>query len=251
MSIAVLDKAFSVLEVVARAGRALTLAELKEESRLPKPTLHRILRSLRDFGYMTQNERGAYNITDRLDSLRLHGRDQQVKAKALPLMQRFQRRFDETVNLALLEGIYVRYVHTVQTTQALRWIVKPGARDSFHTTALGRSIVANMPEEQQSRIIAKVCAAHPARKRKEARRKLEAELVATRARGCALDEEDTDAGVACAAISLIALGEPLAAISVSVPVVRFTPALRDALIAALVQARTGPSDEWPSEIVNF
>ena len=141
MSIAVLDKAFSTLEVLARTGRALTLAELAEESRLPKPTLHRILRSLRDLGYVTQNERSAYELTERLESLRVHGRDAVVRDKALPLMRRLHKAFDETVNLALLEGIYVRYVHVLETTQALRWIVKPGARDAFHTTALGLSLI--------------------------------------------------------------------------------------------------------------
>ena len=35
MSIAVIDRAFSTLEVLARTRRALTLAELAEESRLP------------------------------------------------------------------------------------------------------------------------------------------------------------------------------------------------------------------------
>ncbi|HRJ48030.1 MAG TPA: helix-turn-helix domain-containing protein, partial [Opitutaceae bacterium] len=67
MSIAVLDKAFSILEVLARTGRHLTLAELAEESRLPKPTVHRILRSLRDLGYVAQSdERGAYRLAERL-----------------------------------------------------------------------------------------------------------------------------------------------------------------------------------------
>ena len=64
MSIAVLDKAFSILEVLARTGRALSLAELSEESRLPKPTVHRILKSLRDLGYVTPAEaRGSYALS--------------------------------------------------------------------------------------------------------------------------------------------------------------------------------------------
>ena len=59
MSIAVLDKTFSVLEVMARSGRALSLAEIAEECRMPKPTVYRILRSLHDLGYILQPDRGA------------------------------------------------------------------------------------------------------------------------------------------------------------------------------------------------
>jgi len=237
MSIAVLDKAFSILEVLARTGRALTLAELSAEGRLPKPTVHRILRSLRDLGYVDQaDRRGTYRLSERLISLRQHGRDGAVRRKAAALMQRLHTTFNETVNLGLLEGIYIRYAQVLETSQPLRAILKPGARDLFHTTALGRAIVARLPAQHQSRLIAKVCAAEPAAKRRAVRARLEAELAATRARGCAWEEEETVAGVACAAIPLTALGEPLAAVSVAVPIQRLAAARRKALIKALREA---------------
>jgi DNA-binding IclR family transcriptional regulator len=232
VSIAVLDKAFSMLEVLARTGRELTLAELAEEGRLPKPTVHRILRSLRDLGYVEQaDRRGTYRLSGRLSSLREYGRDETLRAKALPVMTRLREDFDETVNLGLLEGIFIRYVHVIETSQALRWIVKPGARDHFNTTALGRAIVANLPDEQQQRLLAKAVV------RKNQRTKLQQELSVTRVRGCAIEEEETVPGVACVAVSLAWLGEPLAAISVSVPVHRFPVARRTALIDAMVRLR--------------
>lgn len=234
MSIAVIDKAFTILEVLARTGRALSLAELAEECRMPKPTVYRILRSLRDLGYVDQDDRGGdYRLSGRLTSLREYGRDEAVRDEALPLMRHLHAEFDETVNLGLLEGIYVRYAHVLETTQALRWIVKPGARDLFHTTALGRAIVASLPAEQQSRLLTKACAELPARGRATTRAKLERELAATRERGYALEEQETVEGVACVAASLIPLGEPLAAISVSVPVHRFPAEQRTKLIRAM------------------
>jgi DNA-binding IclR family transcriptional regulator len=238
MSIAVIDKTFTILEVLARTGRPLTLAELAEESRLPKPTVYRILKSVRDLGYVGQVERGgAYELSDRLATLREYGRDEAVRSKVLPIMQELHGAFDETVNLGFLEGAYVRYAHVLETTQALRWIVKPGARDLFSTTALGRAIVAQLPDEQQARLVTKACAVMPARKRRAARMQLERELAATRHRGCALEEEETVVGVACVAVSLAARGEPLAAISVSVPVHRFPAARRTALMAAMLAWR--------------
>jgi DNA-binding IclR family transcriptional regulator len=232
MSIAVLDKTFSLLEVLARMGRAATLADLARESRLPKPTAYRILRSLRDLGYIVQSDRGgAYSLSERLQSLGEQGRDESLREKAALLMRRLHAEFDETVNLGVLEGIYVRYAWVLETTHALRWIVKPGARDPFHTTALGRAIVAGMPAEAQARLV--VCAATPARGRGALRERLRRELELTRERGFALEEEETNAGVACVAVSLAPLQEPLAAVSVSVPVNRFPVARRSALIAAL------------------
>lgn len=236
MTIAVLDKAFSILEVLARSGRALSLSELAEESRQPKPSTFRILRSLRDLGYVEQvEERGSYRLSDRLRSLREYGRDEALRSKALPIMQQINKDFDETVNLGVLEGsIYIRYAHVLETSQALRWIVKPGARDSFHTTALGRAIVAQLPAIQIERLLPKVCALHPASQRKTVRERLSAELAVTNTRGWALEEEETVSGVACVAVSLAPLGEPLAAISVSAPIMRFPKSRREELVMSLI-----------------
>ena len=236
MSIAVLDKAFSILEVLARTGRPLSLAELAEESRLPKPTVHRILRSLRELGYLDNaHRRGSYALSERLSSLRTHGRDVTLENRALPVLEQLHQAYDETVNLGMLEGIYVRYVRVLETTQPLRWIVKPGARDPFHTTALGRAIVAGLPGEQRARLIKRLSAALPSRGRRAVLQRLEDQIAATLARGCALEEEETVAGVACVAISLQPMAEPLAGISVSVPVNRFPAGRRDALIATMRQ----------------
>lgn len=236
MSIAVLDKAFSILEVLARTGRPLSLAELAEESRLPKPTVHRILRSLRELGYLDNApRRGSYALSERLASLRAHGRDDALETRVRPTLEQLHQQYDETVNLGMLEGIYVRYVHVVETTQPLRWIVKPGARDLFHTTALGRAIVAWLPDEQRARLIKRLSAALPPRGRRSVLQQLDNQLSATLARGCALEEEETVAGVACIAISLQPMGEPLAGISVSVPVNRFPDERRTALISTMRQ----------------
>jgi DNA-binding IclR family transcriptional regulator len=237
MSIAVLDKTFSILEVMARTGRPLPLAELAQECRMPKPTVYRILRSLRDLGYVMQRATGGdYELSDRLGSLRTHGRDAALRAKAEPIMTGLHVAFDETVNLGVLEGIYVRYAAVRETTQALRWIVKPGARDPFHTTALGRAIVAQLPDEQRSRLVAKAAGNVPRGQRAPWRSRLERELAATRRRGYALEEGETVSGVACVATSLAHLGEPLAAISVSVPLPRFPATQRSALIHAILKS---------------
>ena len=73
------------------------------------------------------------------------------------------------------------------------------------------------------------------------RAQLEQELAATRARGYALEEEETVVGVACVAVPHEGLGEPLAAVSVSVPVHRFPAAQRAALIAAMLEDREHPA----------
>ncbi|MGH8019402.1 MAG: IclR family transcriptional regulator [Opitutaceae bacterium] len=232
MSIIVIERAFAVVEVMSRLGRPVSLAEIASESRLPKPTVYRILQSLRTLGYVKQTgERGSYMLTERLISLGRNDRYVEARRKALPLMQRLRKRFNETVNLAFLEGLFVNYVHVLETDQPLRWIVKPGARDPFHTTALGRAIVSHLDPKRQEQLINKVFPSRRARVQIKARDGLERKLALASKQGWALDEEESATGVACVAISLRSLDEPLAAVSVSVPMPRFTPELRDRIIA--------------------
>jgi DNA-binding IclR family transcriptional regulator len=217
--------------VMARLAAPVSLAALTEESRLPKPTIYRILQSLRTLGYVERADpSGSYVLTERLVLLNQNGRYQNAREKALPLMRRLHRSFNETVNLGLLEGVFVNYLHVLETTQPLRWIVKPGARDPFHTTALGRAIVARFPEARQQVLLRK---AMP--RTHLLRQKMQGALAATGTRGWAIDHEESAVGVVCVALSLEDWGEPDAALSVSVPAQRFTPALLTQIVSGFGQ----------------
>jgi DNA-binding IclR family transcriptional regulator len=224
----VIERTFSIIEVMARLAAPVSLAALTDECRLPKPTIYRILQTLRALGYVEPAAvRGSYVLSERLASLSQNDRYRGAREKALPLMRRLHRTFNETVNLALLESVYVNYLHILETTQPLRWIVKPGARDPFHTTALGRAIVARFPEARQQILLRKAMPrTHILRLR------MQAELATTVSRGWAVDYQESAAGVVCVALSLEEWGEPCAALSVSVPAQRFNPALLNRIVAA-------------------
>jgi DNA-binding IclR family transcriptional regulator len=223
----VIERTFSVIEVMARLAAPASLAALTEESRLPKPTVYRILQSLRTLGYVEPaGPQGSYLLTERLVSLSQNDRYLGAREKALPLMRRLHRSCNETINLGLLEGIFVNYLHVLETTQPLRWIVKPGARDPFHTTALGRAIVSQFPLSRQQVLLRKALP-----RTHTLRQTMHAALLTAKQRGWAIDHEESAVGVVCMALPLQAWGEPLAALSVSVPANRFTPELQAQILS--------------------
>lgn len=227
--IEVVEKTFLLMEMMGRLGRPASLSDLAQQARLPKPTVHRVLRTLGELGYVGMPSRGSYVLTERLSELGRSGHGRDLRQLARPLLEELHRRFDETVNLGRLQGMSVHYVDVIETSQALRWIVQPGARDPFHTTALGRAIVAFLPPARREVLVRKANLRHgthrPIRRRPELQRILEE----ARRVGWAAEEEETVAGVACFALPLAPWGEPLAAVSLSIPVVRLTPPLRRAI----------------------
>ena len=64
------EDAFSLFEVLAGKGLELGIAELYRKTSLPKGTLHRLLGTLRNLGYIEQNPQNRkYHITIKIFKL--------------------------------------------------------------------------------------------------------------------------------------------------------------------------------------
>src|SRR4051812_11510583 len=204
MGVEVIEKTFRVVEALAGAGGALALADLTERVRLPKPTVFRILRSLLDLGYVAQADgSGRYLTTPRLAQLGRSGERDELKRLAVPLTRRLHERFDETVNLGVLDGDHVSYAHVIETTQSLRLLVRPEARDPFWSTALGRAMVSQLPDGERDALVAGAELKPRTAKTVRSKAALRRILDESRTRGWAIDDEENDAGVVCFAVPLL------------------------------------------------
>jgi DNA-binding IclR family transcriptional regulator len=221
VSTALVGKTFLILEALAEVGDPAPLRELTEKTGVPKSTVYRILQTLSELGYADQEHRtGNYYVTRRLAGLGRNQRYDGLLETATPLMHRLHARFDETVNLGVLEGSRIYYLHAIETTKPLRWIVAPGKSESYYCTALGKAIAAFLPEEQRRQLISSTRLTPRTQNTITSKRQLKSELRAVREAGMASEREENDRGVACFAIPLLEDGLPLGSISISVPTVR-------------------------------
>ncbi|MEX2381793.1 MAG: IclR family transcriptional regulator [Opitutales bacterium] len=240
MAIAVIEKTFQVLEVMARRGEPMPLVRLSAEAVLPKPTAYRILQSLAALGYVAQEEKtGYYFATDRLAGLAAKDPHLALKERAVPVMDRLHARFNETVNLGVLEGATISYLMVKETTQSLRWVVRPGRSDPYYCTALGRAIAAFMPPDRLEALLKKTRPKLNGDSATMDRGRLREILAETRRRGWASEEGETAAGVSCLAIPLMDFGAADAAISLSIPVGRVTTKLRARIVAEFRRLMAG------------
>ena len=101
--VAVLVKAFNVLEVMAELGEPAPLGQIAKVTALPKGTLFRILQTLSSLGYVSQiAESNFYYLTSQISYLGRNARQEDLKLLALPLMRSLHTKFNETVNLGVL-----------------------------------------------------------------------------------------------------------------------------------------------------
>jgi DNA-binding IclR family transcriptional regulator len=238
MSIAVVRKTVATLEKLAESDEPVSLAGLAAQARLPKPTAHRILQTLAALGYVAQDDASRYYLTSKLDSLAQSSRYRDLKLRAVPLMTALHRQFNETVNLGVLEGTKVHYIHVIETTRSLRMMVQPNAADEYYFTAIGRAIAACLPQSQIDALLRSTTLRPVTPKTVASRKKLLAIFCETRRRGWAIDDEESVLGVVCLAVPIVVNDYPVAAVSVTMPKTRATKQVSQAVVKALLSLQS-------------
>ncbi|MBD3625027.1 MAG: IclR family transcriptional regulator [Rhodobacteraceae bacterium] len=232
--IGVVVKCFTVMEAMADLGEPAPLRDIAEISGLPKGTLFRLLQTLSQMGYVNQIAgSGFYHLTSRVSYLGRNARQEDIKMKVLPQMQRLHRRFNETVNLGVLDGIFIYYIAAIEAQRALSWYVPAGTRDMFHSTALGRAIVAFLPVDQRTALVTRSTLESRTERTTISPDALTEVLEQVRAAGIAVEMEENDDGVVCLGAPVFVDDRVVASISLSVPSNRYTPALGEEISQAL------------------
>ncbi|WP_192808349.1 IclR family transcriptional regulator [Oceanicola granulosus] len=232
--IGVLVKSFAVIEAMADLGEPAPLREVARVTGLPKGTLFRVLQTLVQLGYVNQiGKTGSYHLSSKVYYLGRNARLEDLKMKVLPQMRVLHRRFNETVNLGVLDGIFVYYIAAIEAQRALSWYVPAGTRDMFHSTALGRAIVAHLPEEQRDALVTRGALESRTARTTISPDALRAVLAGVRDDGVAREVEENDDGVACIGAPVFLDGRVAASVSLSIPTNRYSAELGDEVAAAL------------------
>ena len=223
----VLDRAINILEFIGKQSTGEAgLPELSAAMKLHKTTTHRIAHVLESRGLLRRGlDSNRYRLGLRLYDLGCQALDHvNIRDEARPLMTRVAFDVGETVHLALLDRAEVLYIERIEAQRSLTMGSKLGARNPIYCTALGKAILAYLPENEVDQILAA--------SRMEARTRntitnvlaLNRELERIRDRGYAIDDEEIEDGVRCIAAPILnASNRAVAAVSVSGPSSRITP----------------------------
>ena len=133
-----------VLETLAAAPEGLNLTELGAATGLPRGTLHRLVKALRDVGYVApRGGRKIYGLGPRLMRLmHLGAAPASLAAVARPLLADLAARFGETAYLAKLTGHMVESVVMAAPDTGGQTFVQPGRVMPMHASSSGKAIFA-------------------------------------------------------------------------------------------------------------
>jgi len=230
--LASLHRGLEVLDCFAER-EAWTLSDLAAHLGLSKATVFRVLHTLEHFGYLAKDAAsGHYALGLRLHALGASAmRHEQLRWQALPPLQDLAESTGETVHVGILhEGVVVT-VQIVEGTHAVRMHAAVGKRSPAHASALGKVLMAYLPDAEVDAIIARHGLPRFTARTITEPSALREALHRVRQAGFAQDEEEIEPGLRCLAAPITdQAGRPSAAVAISAPASRMTPERVAALI---------------------
>jgi len=226
-----LGRAMRTLETIAAHGGVLGVSHIAAHAGLTVPTVHRIVRTLVDLGYLRQEPSRQYALGPRL-LLLADSTSSMMKNAAHPHLGRLVDELGETANLAMLDGGQVAYVAQVPSRHSMRMFTEVGKRVLPHCTAVGKALLAGTPVDQV-RILLQRNGMPRWTDHTITDPDVYLEQLAAVARdGFAIDDGEQEVGVRCVAVPVP--GAPVGlALSVSGPAPRMTAEFVDRAVPLL------------------
>ncbi|MGL4413318.1 HTH-type transcriptional regulator BhcR [Roseinatronobacter monicus] len=218
-----LDRALGILRVLSDSN-GLTLTELAQAANQSTATVYRVLSTFQTHGMVemdTEGQRwhvgaGAFRVGSSFL------RRTKLAERARGAMQTLMRASGETANLGIESKDEVLFLTQVETHEAIRAFFPPGTRSPMHVSGIGKALLAYYPIMRVVGIMAQGLPGFTPASLTDGET-LEGDLIDTRKRGYAIDNEERTEGMRCIAAPIFnAHGEPVAGLSISGPVFRLT-----------------------------
>lgn len=214
-------RVLDILDLLRQSPSGATLSQLTEVTDMPKSSVFRYLATLESRGYV---EREDSNGVFRLGASFLANEAQHLgilARNARPLLEGLRDRFEETVNLGVLDGTRVVYLEIVESRRSMRFVARKGDREHLHSTALGKAIsIVLTDDEIRSILDSEGMPALTDRTITDPDVFIDA-IHAIRGDGYAIDDGENEAAGRCVAVPVLG-SAPKAAISLSAPAARFS-----------------------------
>ncbi len=145
------DRAARILRALASGSGRLGVSELSDRLGLAKGTVHGLLRTLHDHGLVEQDPvSDKYQLGPQLLQLSNRYLDlNELRARSLAWAELLATRAGEAVRVGVPHGNGVLVVHHVFRPDASLQILEVGAVLPMHATALGKAVLAYLPEPQR------------------------------------------------------------------------------------------------------
>jgi IclR family KDG regulon transcriptional repressor len=197
------DRALSVIEVLAASPEPRTLTALSKEVGIPLTTCSAIMHTLERRGYATRDVVGRshmWRLTLALFSLgaQLTGR-LDLASLAQPSLRALAAETGMPSHVGVLDGDSVVYLAKGATAGFVQFNTYPGKTAPFNLTALGKAIAAFLPVQELAPLLEHLTPGRGPKWRASDAEAMRDELARVRVQGYAVEDEEEEPDIACVA----------------------------------------------------
>lgn len=216
-----LARGLAVIRAFSDQRRSLTIAQISNQTGIPRAAVRRCLYSLKQLGYVDAD---GNNFSLRPKVLTLgysYLSSTPLTVSALPILNQISRTLNESCSLAVLDEGDVLYVSRSATSRVMSVALNTGSRLPAYCTSLGRAILAFLPPEALEAYLSRVELKPHTERTVTSVERLRDVLASVRENGYALVEEELEVGLRSIAVPVRgASGEVVAALNIGAQAAR-------------------------------
>ena len=232
-----LQRGLRLLHLFGDSPRGLTAKQVAGLTRLPVSTVHRFLANLVTAGFLTRDGDGNYRLGIACFTIGQAAVGQlDIRRLSLPYLRELNQQTRETIHLTVRHGLSAVYVEKLDSPEPLRIHSRIGASVPLYCSAVGKVMLAYMPEDEQDRILPELSLKRLTPNSVGNLQELKTELYRVHKNGYACDLEEHELHIRCVAAPIWDhTGGVQSSLSITAPTVRM-PVTRLRQLAPLIQA---------------
>jgi IclR family pca regulon transcriptional regulator len=190
-----LERGLAILGCFTPSRPVLGIADIADELGMSRSTTHRYVITLVALGYLEQGASRKYRLGLRVTDLGMSALNSTgLREHARPYLEDLRQRTSYTASLGVLDGVEVLFVDRARSfrrgqSQIDRGL-QAGSRVPAYCTAMGKMLLANLPESQQREALAELKPTKHGPNTILSKKALRAELEQVRDAGFAVDDEE-------------------------------------------------------------
>jgi IclR family pca regulon transcriptional regulator len=236
--VASLARGLLVIEAFRATDGAPTLADIARLVDLDRASVRRMLKTLVVLGYAATDGK-RFTLTPKVLSLAAAFLGSNALPSRLqPVLEEINATLDESCSAAVLDGPEIVYIARAAGRRIMSVGLSVGSRLPAWCTSMGRVLLAGLDDKAAAALIAKARPAPLTPHTLTAAPALLERVQAARREGFALVDQELEVGLRSIAVPVRSgAGRTLAAINVSVPATRMSPAeMRERVLPLLTEA---------------
>lgn len=216
------ERVLEIFELLKDYPDGLTSKEISMELGYAGSSTFGLVKTLSEHGYLLEGENKRYMLGAKLIQLGAYASSYlDLNKIAVQPLKQMMEKLQETVFMAVLSGEEIVYVAKVDNYRSISTNARLGGRKPIYCTGLGKAFLTFLPKRERDEIISRIHFVPMTKNTITNREELYQQLEVFRGQGYAVDNEEIEVGLWCAAAPVFgSSGRMEAAVSVSGPTAR-------------------------------